>query len=276
MRTVFVLAVREFRDGFRNKWVVATAALLAALALTLSFVGNAPTGELAADPLELLVVGLSSLTTFLVPLIALLLSYDAVVGEHERGTLLLLLAYPVVRWQVLLGKFAGHVAILALATAAGYGSAGAVLGFKHGFAALAGWGAFAALIGTSTLLGVAFLALGYLISTSVRERGAAAGLAVTAWLLLVVIFDLALLGVLVADQGKHLSGSVVGALILFNPADAYRVLNLTGSDKIQLLSGLVGLDPGARPSAAALATALSAWALVPLAAACLRFSRRPI
>lgn len=276
MRTVFVLAVREFRDGFRNRWVVATAALLAALALTLSFVGNAPTGELAADPLELLVVSLSSLTTFLVPLIALLLSYDAVVGEHERGTLLLLLAYPVARWQVLSGKFAGHVAILALATAIGYGSAGAVLGIKHGFAALAGWGAFAALIGSSTLLGVAFLALGYLISTSVRERGTAAGLAVTVWLFLVVIFDLALLGVLVADQGKHVGGSVVGALILFNPADAYRVLNLTGSDKIQLLSGLVGLDPGARPSSSSLAAALFAWVLVPFAAACLRFSRRSI
>ena len=41
------------------------------------------------------VVSLASLTVFLVPLIALLLAYDAIVGEAERGTLLLLLAYPV-------------------------------------------------------------------------------------------------------------------------------------------------------------------------------------
>ena len=43
------------------------------------------------------------------PLIALLLSYDAIVGEVERGTMMLLLTYPVARWQVVLGKFLGHV-----------------------------------------------------------------------------------------------------------------------------------------------------------------------
>ena len=41
------------------------------------------------------IVSLSSLTIFLLPLIALLISYDAVVGEMERGTMLLLLSYPV-------------------------------------------------------------------------------------------------------------------------------------------------------------------------------------
>lgn len=276
MRTIFVLALREFRDGFRNRWVLAVAALLGSLALTLAFVGNAPTGEVAADSLEVLVVSLSSLTTFLVPLIALLLSYDAVVGEHERGTLLLLLAYPVARWQVLFGKFLGHMAILAAATIAGYGSAGLALGFRHGFTVLSGWPAFAGLIGSSIVLGVAFAALGYLISTSVRERGTAAGLAVSAWLFLVVLFDLALLGLLVADRGAHVTGTVVGALVMLNPADAYRVFNLTGSDKIHLLSGLVGLPAEARPSPLGLGVALLAWVLVPFLFACMRFARRSI
>jgi ABC-type Na+ efflux pump permease subunit len=39
--------------------------------------------------------------------IALLISHDAIVGEMERGTMLLLLSYPVGRWQVLIGKFVG-------------------------------------------------------------------------------------------------------------------------------------------------------------------------
>ena len=56
------------------------------------------------------------------PLIALLISHDAIVGEMERGTMLLLLSYPVARWQVLLGKFLGHLAILAFATCLGYGA----------------------------------------------------------------------------------------------------------------------------------------------------------
>ena len=92
------------RDGMRNRWVVATTALMAALALTLAFLGAAPTGTVKAGGLAVTIVSLSSLTIFLVPLIALLLSYDAIVGEVDRGTMALLLAYPVARWQVVLGK----------------------------------------------------------------------------------------------------------------------------------------------------------------------------
>ena len=80
------------------------------------------------SPLTVTVVSLSSLTIFLLPLIALLLSYDAIVGEHERGTLALLLAYPVARWQVIVGKFLGHVTILALATVAGLWRSGCRFG----------------------------------------------------------------------------------------------------------------------------------------------------
>ena len=102
-------------------------------------------------------VSLASLTIFLVPLIALLLSHDAIAGEAERGTLLLLLAYPVSRTAVILGKFAGQLAILAVATIIGYGVAAVAVGWNLGAAS---WAAFAAMIGASILLGAVFLALG--------------------------------------------------------------------------------------------------------------------
>ena len=97
MNAVAAIAAKEIREGLRNRWIVATTLLLGALALTLSFLGSAPTGTVGASPLDVMVVSLSSLTIFLIPLIALLLSHDAIVGESERGTLLLLLAYPVRR-----------------------------------------------------------------------------------------------------------------------------------------------------------------------------------
>jgi hypothetical protein len=58
-----------------------------------------------------------------VPLLALLMSFDAIAGEVERGTLPLLLTYPVSRLKILLGKLLAHIAILALATGLGYGLA---------------------------------------------------------------------------------------------------------------------------------------------------------
>ena len=127
MKHILTLAGREIRDGLRNRWVLATTVLMAALALTLSFLGSAPTGNVGVGPVEVTIVSLSSLTIFLLPLIALLLSFDALVGEFERGTMMLLLTYPVSRRQIILGKFLGHVTILAFATVLGYGAAGLAL-----------------------------------------------------------------------------------------------------------------------------------------------------
>src|SRR3546814_17595274 len=64
------LAMQEIRAGLRNRWVVATTLLLAALSLSLALLGSAPTGVVKADPLAVVVVSLASLTIFLVPLIA--------------------------------------------------------------------------------------------------------------------------------------------------------------------------------------------------------------
>src|SRR5690625_4716067 len=124
MTPIILIATKEFRDGMRNRWVIAITLLLAVFALTLSFLGSAPTGAVKTTPLAVTVVSLSSLSIFLVPLIALLLSYDAIVGEIDRGTMALLLSYPVARHEVIIGKYLGHLGILSFATILGYGFAG--------------------------------------------------------------------------------------------------------------------------------------------------------
>ena len=122
MTNILAIAGKEIREGIRNRWILATTLLLATLALTLTFLGSAPTGTVGASQLAVTIASLSSLTIMLLPLIALLLAYDAVCGELDRGTLLLLLSYPVARWQLIAGKYLGHVSILAFATCLGYGA----------------------------------------------------------------------------------------------------------------------------------------------------------
>jgi Cu-processing system permease protein len=261
----------------RNRWVVATTLLLAAFALTLAFLGAAPTGAVKVSPLTVTVVSLSSLTIFLVPLIALLLSYDAVVGEIDRGTMALLLAYPVARWQVVVGKFIGHLLILTFATTVGYGTAGAALAFAGGGEVEPdAWGAFLAMIGSSVLLGAAFVSIGYLVSTLVRDRAAAGGIAIGIWLLFVLIYDLALLGLLVADQGRTVTAGTLNWLLLLNPADAYRLFNLSGQANVSVFAGMAGLSEQARLGRDVLVLALCAWVIVPLAAAAALFARKPV
>lgn len=273
MRQVLIIAAKELRDGLRNRWVLAVTLLLAAFALTLAFLGAAPTGSVRTDALTITVVSLSNLSIFLLPLIALLLSFDAIVGELEHGTLGLLLAYPVARWQVVLGKFLGHVAILAIATGIGYGAAGAAVAFVSDSG---DWNGFLLLIGSSVLLGAAFVAIGYVLSALVRDRAAAAGLAIGVWLLFVLIYDMALLGVLVADHGRSIGAAAVNWLLLLNPADAYRMLNLAGTPDARLFSGMAGLAGAVLLSPAALAVALMLWIVVPLITAIGLFARRQI
>ena len=276
MSPVLVIAGAEFRAAVRNRWILATTVLLAALALTLAFLGSAPTGTVGVGALEVTVVSLSSLTIFLVPLIALLLSYDAIVGEAERGTLLLLLAYPVERGQVVLGKFLGHTAALAVATGLGYGVAGLALVAAGAVPEGESWNAFAGMLGSSVLLGAAFLALGYLASVTVRDRGLAAGIAIGIWLVLVLLFDMALLGVLVADQGKTIGVGLFSALLLLNPADIYRLFNLSGLAKVSQFSGMAGLAEQAQFDRATLLATLAAWVVVPLALATALFRRKQL
>ena len=66
MNPVWIITGKEVRDSLRNRWVLAAALLLAALALSLGFLGSSPTGSVKVDPLTVTVVSLSSLSIFLI------------------------------------------------------------------------------------------------------------------------------------------------------------------------------------------------------------------
>jgi Cu-processing system permease protein len=272
MNPIVIIAGKEIADGLRNRWILAATLILGLLALTIALLGSAPTGTLGVAPLAVTVASLASLSIFLIPLIALLLSYDSIVGEAERGTLLLLLTYPVTRSQILFGKLLGHCGILAIATLAGYGGAGLAVGLTQG-SDPESWSAFAVLIATSILLGGAFVAMATLTSLLARERGMAAGVAVALWLFLVVLFDLALLGLLVTAD-RVVPPKLFGWLLLLDPADIFRLINLSGFANIRKLSGMAAIGEGTGLSQIMLMAALLAWIAVPAAASVFILRRR--
>src|SRR5205085_5610908 len=60
----------------------------------------------------------TTVLVYLLGLLAVLLSFDAVSGERERGTLALSFSNSLTRWQVIFGKYLGGIIALALALAA--------------------------------------------------------------------------------------------------------------------------------------------------------------
>ena len=127
MNAVLAVAAKEFRDRLRNRWVLAVAIVFAAFSFAITYFGGAGEGRIGPSSIELTIASLVSLVIYLIPLIALLLGFDSIVGERERGSLDLLLALPITRLELLLGKFLGLAAALTASTVAGFGLVAVVL-----------------------------------------------------------------------------------------------------------------------------------------------------
>ncbi len=272
MGHVLAVAGLELRIGVRNRWVLLASLILLVFALLLGLVGSAPSGSLGVGRLQLTVASLATLSVYLVPLIALLLGFDAIAGEVERGTLPLMLATPVERRSVILGKFLGHLSVIMLAILVGYGSAGAVVMALAGDG-LHGLGDLARLMATSAALGAVFLAVSYVISASARQLGTAAAFAVGIWLVAVVLYDLGLLAALAADGDGAFAGRVFPWLLLANPADAFRLFNLAALDLGNAATGLSGATASLPFPPALGLVSLAVWLALALGAAVLAFRR---
>lgn len=273
MNPVWNIARKELSDGLRNRWLLAISLLFAVLAVGIAWLGAAASGQLGFTSIPATIASLASLATFLMPLIALLLAYDAIVGEDEGGTLTLLLTYPLGRGQILLGKFVGHGLILALATLIGFGCAMLAIAVlvKDIELSLLVW-AFGRFMLSSTLLGWVFLAMAYVLSSKVSEKSSAAGLALGVWFLFVLVFDLVLLAVLVFSEGKF-SPELLPWLLLLNPTDIYRLINLAGLEGGNAM-GVLSLGSDLPMPAAALWLCLLLWAGGLLLLAYAMFRRR--
>src|SRR5690606_28058829 len=106
-RPLLTVAGKEFRDRIRNRWVLAVALIFTVFALVITYFGGAQQGSIGFRSIEFVIASLVSLVIYLIPLIALLLGFDAIVGERERGSLNLLLSMPITRLELLLGKYLG-------------------------------------------------------------------------------------------------------------------------------------------------------------------------
>jgi len=272
---IWILALKELRDGLRNRWIAAAIVLLAALAIVLSLMGSAPTGSVKVSTLAITVINLASLSVYLIPLIALMLSFDALVGEFERGTMLLLLTYPVTRWQVIMGKFVGHVMILFFAIFAGYGSAFFFMVIIAD-GSIDGWQTYFMMMTSSLLLGAVFIALGYFVSVLVKERATAIGSAIGLWLIFVVLYDLVLFGVLLLDKQQVIGQKLFSILMLISPTDSYRILNLSMFDGVSQSAGIAGLASNTGINSGLLFGVILMWIIIPLLATLYIFQQREL
>lgn len=266
-KQVLTLASKEFWDRLRNRWVLAVTVVLAVFALVIAYFGAAQQGTAGFRSIELTIASLVSLVIYLIPLIALLLGFDAIVGEREKGSLDLLLSMPITRLELLLGKYLGLAGALSFSTVAGFGLAGLLISFHLD---LSGLFHYAGFMLSSLLLGLAFLSLAVMLSVFATDRTRASGMAIALWFFFVLVFDLLLLGGLVATSGQY-GGAIFPYLLMLNPADIYRVLNVFSMDEVRTLYGLSTVFPGALSNPWLLGGLMGLWIVAPLSIAYWRF-----
>ncbi|MDO8178042.1 MAG: ABC transporter permease subunit [Undibacterium sp.] len=268
---IFTLAAKEFRDRIRNRWVLAVALVFTVFSLVITYLGGAQQGQIGLKSIELTITSLVSLVIYLIPLIALLLGFDAIVGERERGSLDLLLALPITRMEILLGKYLGLAGALTLSTIAGFSLVAVLLYQQFSWAGLFHYLGFML---SSVLLGLAFLSLAVFMSVVARERTRASGMAIALWFFFVLVFDLLLLGALVGTSGNfgNYGSDIFAYLLLLNPADVFRILNVFSMDDVRTLYGLASIIPPALAQPWMMGSVMFAWIIVPLALARWRFT----
>jgi Cu-processing system permease protein len=212
-----------------------------------------------------------NLSLLLAPLVGVLMGAASIAGERERGTLEHLLAQPLSRTRLLLGKHAGLLIALAGATVAGFLPAGVLIAATSGGQMLLHFALFPLLaVGAAAALA----GLGLVISVASRSAAQAQGMAIAVWFALGLLYDLVLVGSLsISGLAPHWLAAALAA----NPIDATRVLGVLALEPDLYLLGPAGAflteQLGLAGTSVTLAAALVCWITGSIAAAAFQFSR---
>jgi ABC-2 type transport system permease protein len=190
------VAKKDFADAARSKmlWVLS--------ALMILFVGVGVYLPKVLPNSGGLNAALGFLLTpmlLLIPILGLIVGYMSIIGERESGSIRALLALPIVRREVLVGKFLGRVGVLAVPVVAGFALASVVV--------LAVYGQFpgSTYLGFATmalLVAVVYVALAVSVSASVASRGKAMALVVGLLLVLEYLWPPIAMGIYYLLNGE--------------------------------------------------------------------------
>ncbi|MGB9960735.1 ABC transporter permease (plasmid) [Halobacterium sp. MBLA0001] len=259
------VAVREYRLAVRRRWVVGIAVLFALFSVALVFLGGSKVGPTRVPAV---LASVAQLGVYVVPLAALAVGFDTIVGADESGSLEMLLALPLSNTAVVVGKYLGRATALSGGMLTGFAVGGAIL---VRFAGVGVLGAYAGVALAAVAAALAFLGVSVLASTLAAEKTRALGAVLAAWVWFVLVHDLVALGLVASFD---LPQSVVTAAVLTNPGDLFRVFVLRGVSTTA--GGIAGVLTETGLTTPVLVAALAAWVVLPITGAVLAFRRRSI
>jgi len=213
----------ELHNLVRSKWLIGIAAVLFIVTEALFRFGSDPARAVAS---------LMNIVLIVIPLVSVVIGTVSFYNAREFNELLM--AQPVSRTSIFLGKLAGFSAALCGAYLVGVG----VPFLFHA----AGLREYVGKVGTLLMVGCAFIvifsAAAFYVATRFEDRIRGLGAALTMWFLLSVVWDgVILLYVHMFRDYPYETGLL--ALVFINPIDLGRIVVLLQLD-ISALMGYTG------------------------------------
>lgn len=265
------IAGKELRDALRNRWFLIFTLAFAGLALALSALLQPGGGQLPTAGYSRTAASLVNLVLLFVPLIGLTLGSSNLAGDRETGALAYLLAQPVNRSEVLLGKYVGMAGALFATLALGFGAAGVALALQG---SIQDAGGYLFTVALAYLLALAMLSLGFLVSTISQKTATALGAALFLWLFLVFIGDLGIMGTAVATG---MPVDVMFMVTALNPLQMFKfasILTIQASLEVLGPAGLYATSQFGDMLLPLMLGGLLLWIGLPLTAAMALFSHQ--
>ena len=265
MKSIYVIAKREFLDAVRNRWFFFFAILFIILDSTVSYSGITNVGD---RTFLRAAISLLNLSLILVPLMALIMGANSFTGARESWELLLI--QPISRREAMLGKYIGLAVAITATLLLGFCAAGVILVMNIGYEEISH---FLLLIALSVLLAFVFLSIATLVSIILGEKAKSIGISFVLWFWFVIIYDFILVAITLSF------GQIVIALLFLNPADLVRTTLITTLGSAALIGpagAVLNNTFGSSTGLILSVTVLLVWLILPLILALFIFERRDI
>ena len=274
LKSIYSVAKKEFMDNLRNKWIIAMMIIFLLLTILASYLaGGQAGGEEAFGGMEDTVVSLLSISTLLIPIIAIMLGYSTISGEAENGSLSIVLTYPVKRIEVLIGKLFGLGSVLIFSIVVGFGAGGLIIAATVGASESLAYLSFIAL---TIMLGFMYLSLSI---CKKRVTSIAGGIVIFFW---AMIYGMIIFGILLASGVSFEQFLTPGfaypdwlfTSVFFSPGDLYQMAVMQAFGISQAFGFTMEIPE--YMSLGLLVFAQFIWLIIPLILAYRFFKRRDI
>ena len=272
LRIIWILAKKEMGDALRNRWFLLYTLAFIGLSLAFSYLALAGAGIVGFAGFGRTAASLVNLVLLIVPLMGLTIGAQSLAAEQERNTLGYLLAQPISRADVFVGKYLGLMLSLLASLALGFGISGIVLALNG--AGAADPGAYVRLVVLAFLLSLTMLSVGFLVSAFTRRASVAVGIGLFLWLAFVFFGDLGMMGtaiVLKVPIDNLFWASLINPLQVFKMA---AILTIQTTLDILGPAGIYAVQKYGDVLMAVFLGALALWIVVPAAAAYVRFATK--